>query len=158
MSMSINGISSYITQSTLYGQDINSTDQSDPLLMPDVSGTTQSSIFATLGGSNSSLSDSVDLSQTADFFSKLQQLEQTDPNKFKEVLTKLAEKLQSAHGFEEQVFSDLAQSVANGADITQLLTQSSSSTDLYTPTGTNAGKNDIKQLITNVLEKLNNNA
>jgi hypothetical protein len=86
----------------------------------------------------------------------MQQLEQTDPNKFKEVLTKLAEKLQSAHGFEEQVFSDLAQSVANGADISQLLTESSPSADLYTSTGTNAGKNDIKQLISNVLEKLNN--
>lgn len=154
--MNINGISNYITQSTLYGQDITSTDQSDPLLTPDVSGTTQSSIFTTLGGSNSAFSDSVDLSQTADFFNKMQQLEQTDPNKFKEVLTKLAEKLQSAHGFEEQVFSDLAQSVANGADISQLLTESSPSADLYTSTGTNAGKNDIKQLISNVLEKLNN--
>jgi hypothetical protein len=156
MNMNINGISNYITQSTLYGQDITSTDQSDPLLTPDVSGTTQSSIFTTLGGSNSAFSDSVDLSQTADFFNKMQQLEQTDPNKFKEVLTKLAEKLQSAHGFEEQVFSDLAQSVANGADISQLLTESSPSADLYTSTGTNAGKNDIKQLISNVLEKLNN--
>jgi hypothetical protein len=158
MSMNMNGISSYITQSTLYGQDISSTDQSDPLLTPDVSGATQPSTYTTLGVSNSSLYDSVDVSQTADFFSKLQQLEQTDPNKFKEVLTKLADKLQKAHGSEEQVFSNLAQSVANGADISQLLTQSSSGADLYTSTGTNTGKNDIKQLITNVLEKLNNNA
>lgn len=111
--MSINGISAYTTLSTLYGQYINSTDQSDPLLTPEGSGTTQSS---------SSLSDSVDLSQTADFFSKLKQLEQTDPTKFKEILTKLAGKLQSANGYEETVFSDLAKSVANGADISKLLT------------------------------------
>jgi hypothetical protein len=158
MIMDMNGISSYITQSTLYGQDVNSTDQSDLLLTPEVSGSTQSSIFTTLGTSSSSLADSVDLSQTADFFSKMQKLEQTDPVKFKEVLTKLAEKLQSARGFEEQVFSDLANRVSNGADITQLLTQSSTSADLYTSTGTSTGKNDINQLIANVIDKLNNNA
>jgi hypothetical protein len=113
MNMSINGINTYTTLSTLYGQCINSTDQSDPLLKSGGNSTTQS---------NSSLSDSVDLSQTADFFSKLKQLEQTDPTKFKEILTKLAEKLQSAHGSEEQIFSDLAKSVANGTDISKLLT------------------------------------
>jgi hypothetical protein len=155
MNMSINGISTYITLSALYGQDLNSTNSSDPLL--EVNSTEQSDMFSTLGtGNSSSLSDSVNFSQTADFFSKLKQLEQTDPDKYKEVVKKLGERLQSARGYEGQVFSDLSQQVADGADISDVITQSSASTDLYSATGTSASQ--IKQLVSNVLSELNKDA
>ena len=151
--MSINGISTYTTLSALYGQDLSSTNSSDPLL--EVSSTKQSNIFSTLEtGSSSTLSDSVDFSQTSDFFSKLKQLDQTDPDKFKEVVKKLGGMLKSARGYEGQVFSNLAQQVTNGADISDVIMQSSASSDLYKSPGTNASQ--IKQFISNILSELNN--
>ena len=115
------GISIYTALSTLYGQDLNSTSSSDPLL--ETSSTDQSNIFSTPETSSSStVSDSVDLSQTADFFSKLRQLGQTDPDTFKKVVEKLGEKLERAQGYAGQVLSDISQKVADGADITSVIT------------------------------------
>ena len=119
--MSINGISTYTTLSALYGQDVSSSNSSDPLLA--TSSSKQSDVFSALEtNSSSSLSDSADFSQTSDFFSKLKQLEQTDPDKFKEVVKKLGEKLESARGYAGQILSDLSQKVANGADISDVIT------------------------------------
>ncbi|HVN71987.1 MAG TPA: hypothetical protein VMU10_08200 [Desulfomonilia bacterium] len=150
--MSINGISIYTALSALYGQDLNAGTSSDPLL--EVDNTKQSDIFSTLGtAGSSSLYDSVDLSQTAGFFSKLKQLEQSDPDKYTAVVKKLGEKLQNARGYEGQVFALLARQVAEGADITEVITQNSTGTDLSQSTGT--GSSQIKQLISDILSKLN---
>jgi hypothetical protein len=121
MNMSINVINTYTTLSTLYGRYLNTTDSSDPLL--EANSTEQSSLSSTLGTSSSSYSsDSVDISQTATFFSKLQQLEQTDPDKYEDVVKKLGGILKSARGYEGQALSDLSQQVADGADITDVIT------------------------------------
>jgi hypothetical protein len=145
--MNINGINAY-TLSALYGQD-----SSDPLL--ETSDTKkQSDLYSILGtSSSSSLSDSVDFSQTADFFSKLKQLEQSDPDKFKELAQKLGQRLQSAGGFAGQVLAGLAQQVADGTDISEVITQSSTSTaGLYTSTGTSTDQ--AKQLLLKILSNL----
>ena len=119
--MSINGINTYTILSALYGQDLNSTNSSDPLL--ETSSPKQSDSSSTLETSSSfSLSDWVDFSQKSDFFSKLNQLEQTDPDKFKEVVNKLGKKLENARGYAGQVLSALSQKVADGADITDVIT------------------------------------
>jgi hypothetical protein len=155
MNMSTNAINSYTLLNALYGKDIN---LADPLLAPDKS-STESDIFsyqaAADDNSSSLFSDSVNVSQTAEFFSKLQEIEKTDPDKYKEIIAGLGEKLKSARGFEGEVFSGLVQGVANGKDLAQLLTQSSFSTDLYTAAGNYASNNSIKQVISKIMEKLN---
>lgn len=126
----------------MYGQEL-----SDPLL--EVNDTKkQSDIFSILGTNNSSsLSDSVDFSQTADFFSKLKQQEQSDPDKFKELVRKLGQRLQCAGGSAGQILAGLAQQVADGADITEVITRSSTgTTGLYSSTGTSTDQ--AKQLCT----------
>ncbi len=73
-------------------------------------------------------SDSVETSNPAEFFSKLQELQESDPEKFQEVVSSIADQLEAAAGDEElssasSMLSDLAarfRDVANGGDISQL--------------------------------------
>lgn len=72
--------------------------------------------------------DSVETSNPAEFFSKLQALQESDPEKFREVVTSIADQLEAAAEDEEltsasSMLSDLAakfRDVANGGDISQL--------------------------------------
>ena len=164
--MNINGINGNDSSSLymLYGMM--------PVNQIALSDTTQASAIGAVG---SSQVDSVNVSQPAELFSKLQQLQQTDPDKFKQVLTNIAGELQSAakgkSGFEAQTLSDLAtkfQNVANGGDISQLKPPSSSNSDQYTQQGavstkhhhghhhgTSGNQTDIKQVMSSVLDELN---
>jgi hypothetical protein len=72
-------------------------------------------------------SDSIDFSKPGELFSKLKELQQADPEKFKQVCADIAQKLKSASqdqsGFGSKMLSDLAekfQNVADGGDISQL--------------------------------------
>ncbi|MDM7935778.1 MAG: hypothetical protein QUS08_10370, partial [Methanothrix sp.] len=149
VSMSISGINAYLALSSLYGKETGS---SDPLLEPGSARKTEL-YSALVSESSCSLFDTADLSGTADFFSRLQQLEQTDPDKYEEVVKKLAERLQSARGYAGQVFDAMIQKVAEGADITEVIMPSSSASGPYTSTGTSAGK--VQELITEILSGLN---
>lgn len=72
--------------------------------------------------------DSTETSNPAEFFSKLQELQKSDPEKFQEVVSSIADKLEAAAGDEDlssasSMLSDLAakfRDVANGGDISQL--------------------------------------
>ena len=72
--------------------------------------------------------DSVETSNPAEFFSKLQELQESDPEKFKEVVSDIADQLEAAAEDEDlssasSMLSDLAakfRDVANGGDISQL--------------------------------------
>lgn len=162
----INGNDSSMSLYMLYGMmPVNQIAPSDTT-------TTQASAIGAVG---SSQADSVNVSQPAELFSKLQQLQQTDPDKFKQVLTNIAGELQNAakgkSGFEAQALSDLAtkfQNVANGGDISQLKPPSSSNSDQYTQQGavsakhhhghhhgTSGTQTDIKQVMSSVLDELN---
>ncbi|MEN6475048.1 MAG: hypothetical protein ABFD81_13620 [Syntrophaceae bacterium] len=120
MGATMDTISAYITNSFWYEKDSNSTEVSDPLLEENRS--KQNSLFSTLGTNDStSYFDSVDLSQTADFFTKLKALAQDDPEKFQALFQKLGETLKNAKGYAGQVLTNLAQEVADGADITDVI-------------------------------------
>ncbi|MGD0209919.1 MAG: hypothetical protein ABSC14_02935 [Desulfomonilia bacterium] len=162
----INGNDSSMSLSMLYGMmPVNQIAGSD---------TTTSQATST-GAVGSSQGDSVNVSQSSQLFSQLQQLQQSDPDKFKQVMTNIAGELQSAaqgkDGFEAKLFSDLAtkfQNVANGGDISQLMPPTPSSSDQYTQQGsvsakhhhghhhgTGGAQNDIKQVMSNVIDELN---
>ncbi|HEX7557000.1 MAG TPA: hypothetical protein VF338_10285 [Leptolinea sp.] len=72
--------------------------------------------------------DSTETSNPAEFFSKLQELQKSDPEKFQEVVSSIADKLEAAAGDKDlssasSMLSDLAakfRDVANGGDISQL--------------------------------------
>jgi hypothetical protein len=72
--------------------------------------------------------DSAETSNPAEFFSKLKELQETDPEKFQEVVSGIADKLEAAAKDEDlssanSMLSDLAakfRDVANGGDISQL--------------------------------------
>ncbi len=150
--MGISGINAYLALSALYGQDKSSTDSSDPLL--EAVSTRKTDLSSVLGtDSSSSIFDKTDFSGTAEFFSKLQQLGQTDPYKYEEVVKKLAERLQGARGYAGQVLDALIQKVSEGADIAEVILPSPAGSSLYTSTGTSAGK--IQQLISDILSGLN---
>lgn len=121
MGATMDAISAYITSSFWYEKDSNATDSSDPLL--EAGGSKQTSLFSTLGTNDAtSYFDSVDLSQTADFFTKLKALAQNDPEKFQELFQKLGETLKNAKGYAEHVLTNLSQAVAEGAEITDVIT------------------------------------
>ncbi len=162
----INGNDSSMSLYMLYGMmPVNQLAGSD----------TATSQATATGEVGSSQGDSVNVSQASQLFSQLQQLQQSDPDKFKQVLTNIASELQSAaqgkSGFEAQTLSDLAtkfQNVANGGDISQLKPPSSSNSDQYTQQGavstkhhhghhhgTSGTQNDIKQVMSNVIDELN---
>lgn len=94
------------------------------------SASTVSSTSGTISSSSTSAttsSDSVDISKPGELYSKLQALQKSDPAKFKEVVSDIAQKLKTASesqtGNEAKMTSDLAakfQSVADGGDISQL--------------------------------------
>jgi hypothetical protein len=133
--MSISGINSYI-MNALYGQDSGNSTASDPLL--EVKSKKGTDVFSVLGTGNSSslLDDSVDFSQTADFFSKLQKLEKTDPDKFKEVAAKLGKRLQGARMNGGYFLSDISRQVAEGEDISKVILQKTTNTGSYPKQGT----------------------
>jgi len=72
--------------------------------------------------------DSSETSNPAEFFQKLQELKESDPENFKEVVSSIADKLEAAAEDEElssasSMLSELAakfRDVANGGDISQL--------------------------------------
>ncbi|HEX7556832.1 MAG TPA: hypothetical protein VF338_09425 [Leptolinea sp.] len=72
--------------------------------------------------------DSVDTSNPSEFFNKLQALKESDPAKFKEVVSSIADKLEAAAKDEDltsasSMLTDLAakfRDVANGGDISQI--------------------------------------
>ncbi len=72
--------------------------------------------------------DSAETSNPAEFVSKLQELQESDPEKFQEVVSGIADKLEAAAEDEElssasSMLTDLAakfRDVANGGDISQL--------------------------------------
>jgi hypothetical protein len=72
--------------------------------------------------------DSAETSNPAEFYSKLKELQQSDPAKFQEVVSSIADKLEAAASDEDlssanSMLSDLAakfRDVANGGDISQL--------------------------------------
>jgi len=116
----IDAISSYITGKVWYGKDDDMSDVSDPLL--EANSSKQTGLLSTLGTSSaSSYFDSVDLSQTADFFTKLKQLEQDEPEKFQELFQKLGETLKNAKGYAGHILASLSQAVAEGAEITDVI-------------------------------------
>ncbi|MGD0822742.1 MAG: hypothetical protein ABSA71_18580 [Desulfomonilia bacterium] len=162
----INGNDSSMSLYLLYGMmPVNQ-------IAPSDTATSQATATDAVG---SSQSDSVNVSQASQLFSQLQQLQQSDPDKFKQVMTNIAGELQSAaqgkSGFEAQTLSDLAtkfQNVANGGDISQLMPPTQSSSDQYTQQGsvsakhhhghhhgTSGAQNDIKQVMSNVIDELN---
>ncbi len=73
--------------------------------------------------------DSSDISKPSEFFNMLQQLKNTDPEKFKQVCTDIANKLKtaaqemgdSAGAKKLSELADKFQNVANGGDISQLM-------------------------------------
>jgi hypothetical protein len=147
--MSVNGINGIISN-VWYGQDVSSTD-SDPLL--EVNSKKKTDLYSALNaGTSSMLDDSVDLSQTASFFSKLQQLESSDPEKFKEVAKGLAERLKNAKGSEQYVFADLAQQVADGGDISDVILNKASGASTGSSSGTLASQ--VKQFLTEVMASM----
>lgn len=84
---------------------------------------------STSGASSASgSSDSTEISGPAEFLSKLQQLKTQDPDKFKELLTEMAESLKSAAESatseqDQKMLASLAEkftSVANGGDLSEL--------------------------------------
>jgi hypothetical protein len=120
---SINGIN----LNAWYGQDVSSTD-SNPLF--EVNGKKKTDLYSMLNPVNSSLlGDSVDLSQMATFFSKLQQLEKTDPDKFKEVAKALGDRLKNSQGNGESVLAELAGQVAMGKDISEVILKGTTASD-----------------------------
>jgi hypothetical protein len=72
--------------------------------------------------------DSMDKSKPGEFFSKLEALKESDPEKFKEIVSGIADKLEAAAKDEDlssasSMLSDLAarfRDVANGGDISQI--------------------------------------
>jgi len=72
--------------------------------------------------------DSAETSNPAEFYSKLKELQESDPEKFQEVVSSIADKLEEAASDEDlssasSMLSDLAakfRDVANGGDISQL--------------------------------------
>jgi hypothetical protein len=72
--------------------------------------------------------DSSEMSNPAEFFNKLKDLQESDPEKFEEVVSSIADKLEEASQDEDltsasSMLSDLAakfRDVANGGDISQL--------------------------------------
>ena len=149
--------------------------------MMSVNSATQSGTTTrTAGAAGLTSTDSINLSKPAELLSKLEQLKQSDPDKFKEVLTNIADELNNAakqkSGFIAQILTSLAdkfQSVANGGDISQLMPPNPPNSDLYTQQSGNSadqsqkGKgshhgrhgrgagNDIRQVMSNVLDELN---
>jgi len=120
MGATMDAISAYITSSFWYEKGTNATDIPDPLL--EATGSKQTSLSSTLGARDSRSSfDSVVFSQTADFFTKLKELAQKDPERFQALFQKLGETLKNAKGYAGHVLTNLAQEVADGADITDVL-------------------------------------
>ena len=80
------------------------------------------------GSSTAATSASVDISRPAELYAKLQQLQSTDPDKFKQVVSDVADKLktladQNSNSPQAKMLSSLAakfQDVANGGDLSQL--------------------------------------
>jgi hypothetical protein len=72
--------------------------------------------------------DSMDKSRPGEFFNKLEALKESDPEKFKEIVTQIADKLETAAKDEDlssasSMLTDLAtrfRDVANGGDISQI--------------------------------------
>ncbi len=76
-------------------------------------------------GSSTTQAASVDISKPGELFSKLQKLKAQDPDKYKQVVSDLADKLKtaasSATGKDQEVLNNLAskfQDAANGGDLT----------------------------------------
>ena len=88
--------------------------------------TTDSSLASAVSsGSSATQAASVDISKPGELFSKLQKLKAQDPDKYKEVVSDLADKLKtaagSATGKDQEVLNNLAakfQDAANGGDLT----------------------------------------
>jgi hypothetical protein len=149
--MSIQAIEKYITLSALFGQKSSSAGSSDSLL--GVSSTRKTDLCSLLESDSSSISsDSADISDTAGFFSKLQQLEETDPDTYKATVKKLGEIVQGARGYEGYALTSLAQQVADGADIADVILKGSSSKD--TGSSTESLSSKINQLISSLLGTL----
>ncbi len=120
--MSLTGISSSSygldLYDLLYGSEATNATSS--------SKSTETSSLASMTGI--ATTDSADFSRPAEFFSKLQQLKDSDPEKFKQVCSDIAAKLRAAAEErgdtpEGKMLSELAekfQNVADGGDISQL--------------------------------------
>ncbi len=108
------------TSSFWYEREDAATDFSDPLL--EASGSTKPPRISTLGTLSSSSSlDTVDFSQTNEFFAKLKELARNDPETFKELFQKLGQTLKNAKGYAGHILSNLSQAVADGADVTDVI-------------------------------------
>jgi hypothetical protein len=129
-----------------------------------LSGTSATSKGTSTAASSGLGADATELSKPAELYAKLQQLQQSDPEKFKAVTADIAAKLKAAaadqgDGFGGKMLSDLAakfEAVANGGDITQLKPPSGP------PPGGGGGpqgparfKNQDDELLLNLLNGLN---
>jgi hypothetical protein len=118
--------------------------------------------------SNASSSDSVDFSQVGTLFKELQQLQQSNPTEFKQVLEDAATKLQQAasqttDSTQAQFLTNLAdkfQSAASTGDLSDLLPGSGQSGS-YGPNGLsqttsensgNSSNSDVQNLVAEVLQ------
>jgi len=112
--MSITGIGNANSAQSIY-----------QLYLSQLNNSTASAQTSGSSSSGSVKSDSVDFSKPGELFSKLQQLQSSDPEKFKQVCADIAQKLNTAAQADgsNSKLSDLAkkfQSVADGGDISQL--------------------------------------
>ena len=117
--MSISSISDNSVLSR-YNININSTNS-----VSSVSATeSDTGSAAGIAGLQAMSADSASISKPGDLMAKLQKLKETDPDKFKEVCTSIAEKLSSAaESSGDTKLSEMADKftdVANGGDISQL--------------------------------------
>jgi hypothetical protein len=117
--MNVSGVSDRSTVNLL---ELYRTQASNSVLASDDGATTSLGVTGLAGAGD------VDFSQPAVLFSKLQQLQTSDPEKFKEVCSHIADELKSASeeqgdGFGSRMLADLAekfQNVAEGGDLSQL--------------------------------------
>ena len=111
--MSVTGVSNSSTAQSIY-----------QLYASQLSSSSSSTSTSSTNSTGSTKADSAHISKSGELFSKLQQLQSTDPEKFKEVCSNIAEKLKSAaEESGDTKLSDLAekfQNVADGGDISQL--------------------------------------
>jgi hypothetical protein len=120
MNINVDAIGAYITNNFWYEKNSNGTDSSDSLL--EAINSENTGLSSSLGtDSSSSYFDTVDISLTTDFFTKLKELQQNDPEKFQELFQKLGETLKNAKGYAGHILNNLSQAVADGADITDVI-------------------------------------
>jgi len=122
--MNVSGIQSDSSLLSIYEQ--YGTQSTDSVFSTD--GTLSDSLAVGAQNIGAGETDSASFSRPSEFFSKLQQLKSTDPEKFKQVCTDIANKLRAAaqeqsNGSGSKMLTDLASkfdNVANGGDISQL--------------------------------------